>query len=142
MVSVADCRMMAFESVQEATSIWIKGREFTVARLLGDAYKDEAANYVGGALGIFRLAPQVSCWFRIPKLDMAQSLNSKDYHRFHVPVDGKIGKMTYYSGEYYTVNVSFTTASLPRVGILTSRRSASSYPDNVSYGSTNPITCH
>ncbi|KAG8905906.1 hypothetical protein FRB99_007986 [Tulasnella sp. 403] len=85
LVSVADCRMMAFESVQEATRIWIKGREFTVGKLLGDQYKDEASRFAGGALGIFRLAPQ-------------------DYHRFHVPVDGKIGKMTYISGEYYTVN--------------------------------------
>lgn len=51
---------MLFESVDEATRIWIKGREFSVARLLGDAYKDEASKFVGGALGIFRLAPQVS----------------------------------------------------------------------------------
>ncbi|KAG8879321.1 hypothetical protein FRB98_005717 [Tulasnella sp. 332] len=84
-VSVADCRMMAFETIQDATKIWIKGREFTVAKLLGDHYKDEALKYTGGALGIFRLAPQ-------------------DYHRFHAPVDGKIGPMTYITGEYYTVN--------------------------------------
>ncbi|KAK2463760.1 hypothetical protein APHAL10511_004253 [Amanita phalloides] len=85
LVSVADCRLMTFDTVNEATNIWIKGREFSVARLLGDAYKDEAEKYVGGALGIFRLAPQ-------------------DYHRFHSPVDGTIGRMTYISGEYYTVN--------------------------------------
>ena len=59
-----------------------------MARLLGDAYKGEAERYNGGALCIFRLAPQ-------------------DYHRFHSPVDGVIGPMTYISGEYYTVNVSF-----------------------------------
>jgi len=85
LVSAADCRFMAFESVNEATRLWIKGREFSVARLLGDAYKTEADRYNGGALAIFRLAPQ-------------------DYHRFHSPVDGRIGKMTYISGEYYTVN--------------------------------------
>ncbi|ESK89527.1 phosphatidylserine decarboxylase [Moniliophthora roreri MCA 2997] len=85
LVSAADCRMMAFESVNEATRLWIKGREFTVARLLGDAYKDQADRYNGGALAIFRLAPQ-------------------DYHRFHSPVDGVIGPMTYIAGEYYTVN--------------------------------------
>jgi len=85
LVSVADCRMMAFETVNEATNLWIKGREFTVARLLGQAYQDQAQNYIGGALAIFRLAPQ-------------------DYHRFHVPVDGRIGAMTYIAGEYYTVN--------------------------------------
>ena len=79
--------MMAFESVTEATKLWIKGREFTVARLLGDAYKAEAERYTGGALAIFRLAPQ-------------------DYHRFHSPVDGTVGPMTDIAGEYYTVNVS------------------------------------
>ncbi|KAJ8088230.1 phosphatidylserine decarboxylase [Marasmius tenuissimus] len=85
LVSAADCRMMAFESVNDATRLWIKGREFTVSRLLGDAYKDQAERYNGGALAIFRLAPQ-------------------DYHRFHSPVDGTIGPMSYISGEYYTVN--------------------------------------
>ncbi|KAJ7675176.1 phosphatidylserine decarboxylase-domain-containing protein [Mycena rosella] len=85
LVSAADCRFMAFESVSEATRLWIKGREFTVARLIGDAYKHEAERYTGGALAIFRLAPQ-------------------DYHRFHSPVDGTIGNMTYIAGEYYTVN--------------------------------------
>ncbi len=78
---------MAFETVSEATRLWIKGREFTVSRLLGDAYKDQAERYNGGALAIFRLAPQ-------------------DYHRFHSPVEGKIGPMKYIAGEYYTVNVS------------------------------------
>lgn len=87
LVSGADCRMMAFETVGEATQIWIKGRDFTVARLLGDHYRGQAAKYIGGALAIFRLAPQ-------------------DYHRFHSPVDGVIGPMTNIAGEYYTVNVS------------------------------------
>jgi phosphatidylserine decarboxylase len=85
LVSGADCRLMSFESVNEATRLWIKGREFTVARLLGDAYRAEAERYTGGALAIFRLAPQ-------------------DYHRFHSPVNGTIGPITSISGEYYTVN--------------------------------------
>lgn len=86
LVSAADCRLMTFETVSEATRLWIKGREFTVGRLLGDAYRGQADKYAGGALAIFRLAPQ-------------------DYHRFHSPVDGTIGPMTYIAGEYYTVNV-------------------------------------
>ena len=77
---------MTFETVNEATRLWIKGREFSVTRLLGDTYKGQAEKYNGGALAIFRLAPQ-------------------DYHRFHSPVNGTIGPMTYISGEYYTVNV-------------------------------------
>jgi len=97
LVSAADCRMMAFESVTEATKLWIKGREFTVGRLLGDAYKSEAERYTGGALAIFRLAPQ-------------------DYHRFHSPVDGKIGPMTYIAGEYYTVNPQAVRTALDIYG--------------------------
>ncbi|KZT53676.1 hypothetical protein CALCODRAFT_41540 [Calocera cornea HHB12733] len=85
LVSPADCRMMAFETVTQATKLWIKGRGFTVQKLLGEAYKDHAEKYEGGALAIFRLAPQ-------------------DYHRFHSPVDGTIGPMKYIAGEYYTVN--------------------------------------
>jgi phosphatidylserine decarboxylase len=54
LVSCADCRMMAFETVEEATRIWIKGREFTVGRLLGPNYKDVWDRYNGGALAIFR----------------------------------------------------------------------------------------
>lgn len=85
LVSAADSRFMAFSTVSEATQIWIKGRDFTVAKLLGEKYGKEAHKYEGGALAIFRLAPQ-------------------DYHRFHVPVDGVIGEMSDIAGEYYTVN--------------------------------------
>ena len=88
LVSGADCRLMAFATVSEATRLWIKGRDFSVGRLLGETYRQETEKYIGGALCIFRLAPQ-------------------DYHRFHVPVNGTIGPMTDIMGEYYTVNVSY-----------------------------------
>ncbi|KAL4064564.1 phosphatidylserine decarboxylase-domain-containing protein [Scleroderma yunnanense] len=97
LVSAADCRLMVFDSVSEATRLWIKGREFTVARLLGDAYRDEAGRYSHGSLAIFRLAPQ-------------------DYHRFHVPVDGTIGRMSEIVGEYYTVNPQAIRSSLDVYG--------------------------
>ena len=84
-VSPADCRSVVFNTLDAAQSIWVKGREFTVQRLLGDAYPDDAKRYVGGSLGIFRLAPQ-------------------DYHRFHIPVDGVMGEPRTIEGEYYTVN--------------------------------------
>lgn len=75
-----------FNRVEHATKIWIKGREFSIKRLLGDAYPEDVSRYEnGGALGIFRLAPQ-------------------DYHRFHIPVDGILGKPKTIAGEYYTVN--------------------------------------
>ncbi|KAK0668965.1 phosphatidylserine decarboxylase-domain-containing protein [Cercophora samala] len=85
-VSPADCRSVVFNRVDIATNVWIKGREFSVRRLLGDAYPEDAPRYeAGGALGIFRLAPQ-------------------DYHRFHIPVDGIMREPKTIQGEYYTVN--------------------------------------
>ncbi|KAM4066003.1 phosphatidylserine decarboxylase [Hirsutella rhossiliensis] len=84
-VSPADCRSVVFNQMTQATKIWVKGREFNMRRLLGNAYPDDAARYENGALGIFRLAPQ-------------------DYHRFHIPVDGVMGKPVMIAGEYYTVN--------------------------------------
>lgn len=84
-VSPADCRSVVFNRVDDATTIWIKGREFSIARLLGNAYPEDAKRYVNGALGIFRLAPQ-------------------DYHRFHIPVDGVMDTPKLIQGEYYTVN--------------------------------------
>jgi phosphatidylserine decarboxylase len=84
-VSPADCRSVVFNRMDEATKIWVKGREFSIERLLGNAYPEDAKRYKNGALGIFRLAPQ-------------------DYHRFHIPVDGVMGKPIPIEGEYYTVN--------------------------------------
>jgi len=84
-VSPADCRTVVFNRMEEAQKIWVKGREFNMKRLLGNAYPEDAKRYVNGALGIFRLAPQ-------------------DYHRFHIPVDGVMGTPKTIEGEYYTVN--------------------------------------
>lgn len=87
LVSCADCRLMAFASVIRATQLWIKGRQFSVHKLLGggspSAHEDVAGPEFG--LVIFRLAPQ-------------------DYHRFHAPVDGVVGAPKRIEGEYYTVN--------------------------------------
>ncbi|KAF7339225.1 Phosphatidylserine decarboxylase proenzyme 2 [Mycena venus] len=62
LISTADRRFMAFESVSKATQLWIKGREFIVTCLLDDAHKhdSEAERYTGGTLAIFRLAPQIA----------------------------------------------------------------------------------
>ncbi|QBM85447.1 phosphatidylserine decarboxylase [Metschnikowia aff. pulcherrima] len=88
-VSPADCRCTTFVTVNDATNLWIKGRNFTVAKLFNgnfadleksDLYKPDKC-----CVGIFRLAPQ-------------------DYHRFHSPVSGIIGPIKYIEGEYYTVN--------------------------------------
>lgn len=84
-MSPADSRSVVFNTLDEATKIWVKGRDFSVTRLLGNAYPQDAKRYVNGSLGIFRLAPQ-------------------DYHRFHIPVDGIMDTPKLIDGEYYTVN--------------------------------------
>lgn len=82
-VSPADCRINVFESVNEATRLWIKGINFNLNSLLKD---EELAKYFeGGSLVISRLAPQ-------------------DYHRFHSPVDGTVTMNYHIPGTYYTVN--------------------------------------
>ena len=84
-VSPADCRSVVFNRMEDAQRIWVKGREFSMERLLGHAYPQDAKRYKNGALAIARLAPQ-------------------DYHRFHIPVDGIMGEPKLIDGEYYTVN--------------------------------------
>ncbi|KAL4459065.1 hypothetical protein ABPG75_013930 [Micractinium tetrahymenae] len=82
-VSAADCRLMVYNSIDDATRCWIKGRRFSLAGLLGDA--EAARAFDGGSLAIFRLAPQ-------------------DYHRFHLPVGGRVESITDIPGELLTVN--------------------------------------
>ena len=86
---------MAFETIDDATRLWIKGREFSLARLLGDTYKSEASRYHGGAVCIFRLAPQ-------------------DYHRFHSPADITVGEVYKYPGYAFSlVILSLQTLNEP-----------------------------
>ncbi|KAG0343842.1 hypothetical protein BG004_004962 [Podila humilis] len=82
-VSVADCRMTCFQTIADASKFWIKGRQFTIGKLLGD--EGLAKKYDGGSLAIFRLAPQ-------------------DYHRYHIPVRGTLSEPRSIDGEYFTVN--------------------------------------
>ena len=81
--SPADCRLSAFETVDQATKYWIKGFGFTLEKLLGSA--DLAKQFDGGSMVIARLAPQ-------------------DYHRWHAPVSGKVLNIQEIPGTYYTVN--------------------------------------
>jgi phosphatidylserine decarboxylase len=68
-VSAADCRLIVFDNIDEATRIWIKGHHFSLHHLFDD--KKLAQEFDGGSIAVFRLAPV-------------------DYHRFHSPIDGKI----------------------------------------------------
>jgi len=64
-VQPTDGRVLVYESVDLATKFWIKGKSFTLEKLLGSRL--QAQRFEGGSISIHRLAPQ-------------------DYHRFHSPV--------------------------------------------------------
>lgn len=68
-VSPVDALCGATGTVTDGTLLQIKGRSYSLARLLGDA--TEAARYEGGAFATLYLAP-------------------KDYHRIHAPVTGEV----------------------------------------------------
>jgi phosphatidylserine decarboxylase len=106
-VSIADCRLMAFDTVSSATKLWIKGRDFTIEKLLGP-YGGEAAKFSEGAVGVRPHSPPAASmsltFFALSGCFPQQifRLAPQDYHRFHVPVDGKIGKILKVEGAYYT----------------------------------------
>ncbi|KAG0680337.1 hypothetical protein C6P42_005035 [Pichia californica] len=97
--SVADSRLVVFENTSNAKLLWIKGSGFTIDKLLGKQKNNikEGNNENDCSIAIFRLAPQ-------------------DYHRVHIPLNGKILKITQIHGSYYTVNPMAIRSSLDVFG--------------------------
>jgi phosphatidylserine decarboxylase len=83
LVSPADGRLEDAGPVREGGKLRIKGRDYRVAELVGDA--DEAARYVGGQFAIVYLSP-------------------RDYHRVHAPVTGAVTWVRSLPGDYFPVN--------------------------------------
>jgi phosphatidylserine decarboxylase len=86
----ADGRHLVFPEVDRAEGFYVKGAKFTLTELLGEAHlppeqQPLAAGFAGGAMLISRLAPP-------------------DYHRFHFPVDGRVGEPRLIPGWYYSVH--------------------------------------
>ncbi|GBF95849.1 phosphatidylserine decarboxylase [Raphidocelis subcapitata] len=69
----ADCRVVVYPSVQEATRLWIKGSHFSVPALLGPGYR--ADDWGDAAIAVTRLSPA-------------------DCHRLHAPVPGRVARVT------------------------------------------------
>ncbi|HVY49352.1 MAG TPA: archaetidylserine decarboxylase [Minicystis sp.] len=82
-VSPADGRLEDAGPVHAGGRLWIKGRAYSVAELVGDP--DEAARYEGGQFAIVYLSP-------------------RDYHRVHAPVAGAITLVRSMPGDLYPVN--------------------------------------
>lgn len=101
-VSPADCRLIVFPTVCEATSLWVKGETFTIERLFGGEHANAFKHFEDGAVAICRLAPQ-------------------DYHLFHAPVSGTSGRWTPIDGALYTVNPMAIRSPRPDVYIENKR---------------------
>lgn len=82
-VSPGDGKILVYKDIKDISNFFIKGNEFTLKEFLNS--EELAKKYHNGILAILRLAPI-------------------DYHRFHFPADGKIGKTTTIGGNYYSVS--------------------------------------
>lgn len=79
-VTVADSRVVVYNSVALSHSIWIKGKHFTIANLIMESIL--AKKWAEGAVASFRLCVQ-------------------DYHRYHSPVAGTVIWWKHIPGDYY-----------------------------------------
>lgn len=82
-VTVADSRVVVYNSVALSHSIWIKGKHFTIANLIMESIL--AKKWAEGAVASFRLCVQ-------------------DYHRYHSPVAGTVTWWKHIPGDYYNVD--------------------------------------
>ena len=87
-VSPVDATVGAYGPVRDDTMVQAKGRDYSLAALLGD--EALAHRLDGGTYTTLYLAP-------------------KDYHRIHVPVDGVVRRAVYIPGDLWPVNVHAVT---------------------------------
>lgn len=89
----AEGRYLAFERVDGASCIPVKGGELPPSRILGE--EEEAGAFVGGPLLVARLCPV-------------------DYHRYHYPEDGETVRSYRIAGPLHSVH-PFALAARPGV---------------------------
>jgi len=82
-VSPADGKILAFQTMKDVTTFFVKGSEFTLNSFLRN--DTLAKKYEDSAMAIIRLAPA-------------------DYHRFHFPASGKVSESIPIKGHYFSVS--------------------------------------
>lgn len=83
LVFPADGRHLLIEDLSADKDFWIKGKRFDLTAFVGSA--EQARSFEGGSLLISRLCPV-------------------DYHRFHFPCAGTVGKVDLINGSLYSVS--------------------------------------
>jgi phosphatidylserine decarboxylase len=112
--SAADCRLTVYQTVDLAQEFWIKGNNFNIPNLLNlDPSDPVAQTFKDASLAICRLAPA-------------------DYHRFHSPIDGIVGKVDHFPGQYYTVNPQ--AVNEPGLDVFTANTRSVLYMEEASTG--------
>ena len=82
-LSPVDGRVMVSGGIREGTLLQAKGWRYGLADLLGD--RRDAARFLGGSFTTLYLSPA-------------------DYHRIHMPMDGRVQSLRYIPGHLYPVN--------------------------------------
>jgi phosphatidylserine decarboxylase len=98
-VSPADGSIEATGPVDRGSRIFVKGRAYDAAELVGDP--KDAARFAGGSFAVVYLSP-------------------RDYHRVHSPVDGGISIVRGIPGDLFPVN-SIGERHVPRLFVRNNR---------------------
>ncbi|POV99013.1 hypothetical protein PSHT_13728 [Puccinia striiformis] len=135
--SLADCRLMVFRDLIVSKSIWIKGRKFSLSKLLGnlglrnmgpsasttspssivEEVRNEEENEINSNENSFNSTSTINDNDELSKWALGIfRLAPQDYHRFHSPIDGKIIDIEYIEGQYYTVNPMAIRSSIDVYG--------------------------
>jgi len=85
LVSPADGKLFVIDNFRESSSFFVKIKNFTLHEFVGTD-ENSVSEFDGAQILIFRLCPY-------------------DYHRFHMPVSGKIRLVREVGGSYKTVNM-------------------------------------
>lgn len=93
-VSPADGAISQFGQLNEHQILQAKGIDYSFQQLTQTTHK-EALSFKDGSFMTIYLSP-------------------KDYHRIHMPIDGKLIKQTYIPGQLYSVQ-PFTTENIPQL---------------------------
>lgn len=93
-VCPADGRISAIGDIRAGMLLQAKGQHYSLHTLLGGDDR-RAAPFEGGGFATLYLSP-------------------RDYHRVHMPVDGRLREMTYIPGRLFSVNFA-TARAVPRL---------------------------
>ncbi|QEP43834.1 phosphatidylserine decarboxylase [Ectothiorhodospiraceae bacterium BW-2] len=95
LISPVDGSVSQYGPIRQGRMIQAKGRDFSVAELLGESHPINARHYQQGQFITLYLSP-------------------RDYHRIHIPLDATLTAMSYIPGRLFSVNPA-TARTIPKL---------------------------